>query len=132
MSKERILLIDDQPSAAEASLLALSHFVPREQILYVSSAAKAMDALNTRTFSLAFLDIDMPDTSGFSLGFLKDKETIVDLTFAAQPMDGTGTLVELDEPDDPVEGGAWCSILPMCVPGITRSGSAGGCSSWSR
>lgn len=46
------------------------------------------------------------NTSGFSLGFLKDKETIVDLTFAAQPMDGTGTLVELDEPDDPVEGGA--------------------------
>ncbi len=73
MSEERILLIDDQPSAAEASLLALSHFVPREQILYVSSAAKAMDALNTRTFSLAFLDIDMPDTSGFSLaGYLEE------------------------------------------------------------
>ena len=41
------------------------------------------------------------NTSGFSLGFLKDKETIVDLTFSAQPMDETGTLVMLDEPDEP-------------------------------
>ena len=39
------------------------------------------------------------NTSGFSLGFLKDKESIVDLTFGAQPLDETGALVMLDEPD---------------------------------
>lgn len=38
------------------------------------------------------------NTSGFSLGYLKDKETIVDLTFSAQPMDDSGTLCQIDEP----------------------------------
>lgn len=45
------------------------------------------------------------NTSGFSLGFLKDKESIVDLTFSAQPMDDKGTLVQLDEPDEPAQSG---------------------------
>ena len=36
--------------------------------------------------------------SGFDLGFLKDKETVVDLEFSATPMDSTGTLVQFDEP----------------------------------
>jgi hypothetical protein len=38
------------------------------------------------------------NTSGFDLGMVKDKETIVDLEFAATPMDSTGTLVQFDEP----------------------------------
>lgn len=42
------------------------------------------------------------NTSGFSLGLLKDKESVVDLTFSAQPMDADGTLVQIDEPDDSV------------------------------
>ncbi len=67
MNEEQILLVDDQPLAAEASLLAISHFVPETQIHYVSTAADAMTALKEKNFSLVFLDIDMPDTSGFSL-----------------------------------------------------------------
>lgn len=73
MNEEQILLIDDQPSAAKASLLALSHFVPEKQITYVSTVAKAMTVLAEQTFSLVFLDIDMPDTNGFSMaGYLED------------------------------------------------------------
>ena len=67
MNKERILLVDDQATAAEASLLAISHFVPRDNILYVSTAAQAIKALDGEPLSLVFLDIDMPDTNGFSL-----------------------------------------------------------------
>lgn len=38
------------------------------------------------------------NTSGFDLGLIKDKETVVDLEFSATPMDSTGTLVQFDEP----------------------------------
>lgn len=38
------------------------------------------------------------NTSGFDLGMVKDKETVVDLEFSATPMDATGTLVQFDEP----------------------------------
>lgn len=67
MRKDRILLVDDQATAAEASLLAISHFVPRENILYVSTAAQAIEVLDREPLSLVFLDIDMPGTNGFSL-----------------------------------------------------------------
>ena len=67
MNKERILLVDDQPSAAEASILAISHFIPIENILHVSTAAQAIKTLDGEPLSLVFLDIDMPDTNGFSL-----------------------------------------------------------------
>lgn len=39
-------------------------------------------------------------TDGFSLAFAKDKETIPDLTFAAEPLDDVGTLVQIDEPGE--------------------------------
>lgn len=41
--------------------------------------------------------------AGFSFAFAKDKETVVDVEFKAQPMDGEGTLIyyEEDLPEDP-------------------------------
>lgn len=38
--------------------------------------------------------------SGFSLGMVKDKEVVVDMEFAATPMDDTGALGRFDEPND--------------------------------
>ena len=67
MQLHNILLVDDQETPAQESILALEHFVPRECIHYVSSAAEAMDYLRERGADLVFLDIDMPGTSGFSL-----------------------------------------------------------------
>ena len=62
-----VLLVDDQPLAAEDSAAALKHYVLSGQIIYVDNAADAMKALRERPVSLVFLDIEMPDMSGFSL-----------------------------------------------------------------
>ena len=67
MQLHNILLVDDQEIPAQESIRSLEHFVPRECIHYVSSAAEAMDYLRERGADLVFLDIDMPGTSGFSL-----------------------------------------------------------------
>ena len=47
-----VLLVDDQPLAAEDSAAALKHYVPGEQIIYVDNAADAMKALKERPVSL--------------------------------------------------------------------------------
>ncbi len=62
-----VLLVDDQPLAAEDSIAALKHYLLGGQILYVENAADAMKALREHPVSLVFLDIEMPDMSGFSL-----------------------------------------------------------------
>ncbi len=67
MYPNKILLVDDQPAAAESSIESLCHFVPRECILYANDAAAAMDILTHERPDLIFLDIDMPGTDGFSL-----------------------------------------------------------------
>lgn len=42
--------------------------------------------------------------AGFSLAFTKDKETVIDTEFKAEPMDGEGTLVVYTEEDASVTG----------------------------
>ncbi|WNX85254.1 hypothetical protein RWV98_02970 [Agathobaculum sp. NTUH-O15-33] len=55
-------------------------------------------------YNLRFTMIGV-NQSGFSLGMVKDKEVIVDMEFAATPMDNTGALGRFDEPAA-LEGGA--------------------------
>ncbi len=62
-----VLVVDDQPVAAENSIEAIRTYVPVDQILYAQSAAGARALMEKRRLSLVFLDIDMPDTSGFGL-----------------------------------------------------------------
>ncbi len=62
-----VLLVDDQPVAAEDSVAALLHYVSREQIFYAEDVSKAMEILGTKNISLVFLDIEMPEMSGFAL-----------------------------------------------------------------
>ncbi len=62
-----VLLVDDQPIAAEDSIAALKHYVSEAQIIYAEDVSKAMQVLGTRNVSLVFLDIEMPGMSGFSL-----------------------------------------------------------------
>lgn len=67
MENINVLVLDDQPVPAQASIEAIAQFVPRERIIYAATAAQAMKILGEGAVSLAFLDIDMPDTSGFSV-----------------------------------------------------------------
>lgn len=65
--EQKILLVDDRPEAAEASIISLENFVKKENIVYVDHATKAMEILEHTDFGVVFLDIDMPETSGFGL-----------------------------------------------------------------
>ena len=46
-------------------MAALKQFVRPEQILYASSADEAIRLLDSRPVALVFLDIEMPEESGF-------------------------------------------------------------------
>ena len=74
MISGKILLVDDQPDAAQASIEALANFVPRDQILYATTAAQAIQILDSTPLAAAFLDIDMPDTKNFSLAQYIDQK----------------------------------------------------------
>lgn len=62
-----VLLVDDQPIAAEDSIAALKHYVPQEKILYTANAIQAMNLIDTKPVALVFLDIEIPETNGFSV-----------------------------------------------------------------
>ena len=62
-----ILLVDDQPAAAADSVAALENYVDPDQILFARNAEQAVHILESRTVSLVFLDIEMPETDGFEL-----------------------------------------------------------------
>lgn len=68
-----VLLVDDQPVAAQNSIEALRHYVAKEKICFVSNGAEARKLLDTGQFELVFLDIDMPDDSGFSIAAYIDR-----------------------------------------------------------
>lgn len=74
MISGKILLVDDQPTAAQASIDALTNFVSKDQILYASTAAQAIQILDSTPLAAAFLDIDMPDTKNFSLAKYIDQK----------------------------------------------------------
>ena len=67
-----VLLVDDEPIAAEDSMAALKQFVRPEQILYASNADEAIRLLDSRPVALAFLDIEMPEESGFFIAAYLD------------------------------------------------------------
>ena len=67
-----VLLVDDEPIAAEDSMAALKQFVRPEQMLYASSADEAIRLLDSRPVALVFLDIEMPEESGFFIAAYLD------------------------------------------------------------
>jgi two-component system, LytTR family, response regulator len=66
MEKLHVLLLDDEQTGLEYSKTAIASFVPEQNIYAASSAVGAMRILESRPVDLAFLDIEMPDTNGFS------------------------------------------------------------------
>ena len=64
MFEGKILLVDDQPVAAQDSIAALEHFAKPSQILFAGDAKAARQILDTEPVRLAFLDIEMPDVNG--------------------------------------------------------------------
>lgn len=65
--KLRVLILDDEPISLEHSKAAMTAFLPADNIATASSAVEAMRILEYSPVDLAFLDIEMPDTDGFSI-----------------------------------------------------------------
>lgn len=63
----RALILDDEPDSLAYSKAALAALIPEENICAASSVVEAMGILEGRPVDIAFLDIEMPDTNGFSV-----------------------------------------------------------------
>lgn len=67
MNPITVLIVDDDEKSLLLSRYAMEQLVPPERIHCARTAAEALRTLETEKIDLAFLDIDMPDTSGFSI-----------------------------------------------------------------
>ncbi len=61
------LIVDDEPAAIEGLRLRLEAFPQIRVIAEANSVAEAIRAINTKMPDLIFLDIEMPEQSGFEL-----------------------------------------------------------------
>jgi two-component system, NtrC family, sensor histidine kinase HydH len=63
----RVLIVEDDPVQAKLLIRSIVELGEGWQAQAVSSANAALEALNTTTFSLALVDLVLPDTSGLDL-----------------------------------------------------------------
>lgn len=63
----RVLIVDDDAPSLNMSRKAMESLLPAENIRCASTAAETIAILGEGQVDLVFLDIDMPDTSGFSI-----------------------------------------------------------------
>lgn len=77
-----VLLLDDMISCLEESKIAISEFVKEENIVCASSAVEAMRIIESRPIDLAFLDVEMPMTNGFSMAkYISKKQPKIKYVF---------------------------------------------------
>ena len=62
-----VLIVDDDPVAMEAARSGISLFVDEKRIMTASNSVEMMRILTTVPIDLAFLDMEMPDTDGFTV-----------------------------------------------------------------
>lgn len=63
----RVLLIDDDSVALEQSRCKIALYVPEQFISTAQNSLEVMQLLKSETFQLVFIDVEMPDTDGFSV-----------------------------------------------------------------
>ena len=67
MRKINVLVVDDDTVAREEARRAIAFYVEKDRIRTASNVEEMMRALNEGPVDLAFLDMEMPDTDGFSV-----------------------------------------------------------------
>lgn len=67
ISNWKVLILDDDRTSLEHSRDVLAAYIPETNIFGATSAVEAMRVLEYHPIVLAFLDIEMPDTDGFSV-----------------------------------------------------------------
>lgn len=63
----KVLILDDEPAVLEQSRIAVANFVSEGNIICSSSAIETMRIIETQPVDLVFIDVEMPDTNGFSV-----------------------------------------------------------------
>lgn len=74
MYNYKILIVDDNENALNSTIQAISNFVDKEHIYYVSNANDAINELKTNQYSIVFLDIELKDTTGFMIADYIERE----------------------------------------------------------
>lgn len=62
-----VLLLDDEEASLELSRRAISRYVPEGSIHLAATAEEAMDILKKERITLAFLDVELKSSDGFTL-----------------------------------------------------------------
>ena len=76
------IIVDDEPTAREILTAHLAHIPTMKIIGQFKNAINALDFLKTNAVDVVFLDINMPEVSGLSLGKLVQKEVKLIFTTA--------------------------------------------------
>ena len=63
----QVLLLDDEEASLELSRQAISRYVPEKAIQLAATAEEAMDILQRERIALAFLDVELKSSDGFTL-----------------------------------------------------------------
>lgn len=63
----KVLILDDDQTSLNHSKSAFLSYIPEANIYGATSTVEAMRVLESRPVDMAFLDIEMPDTDGFSV-----------------------------------------------------------------
>lgn len=63
----KLLILDDEQGSLQQSRIAAESFLKAENIICSSSAVETMRIIESKPVDLVFLDIEMPDTNGFSV-----------------------------------------------------------------
>lgn len=63
----QVLIVDDEPICLEQSRQKIALYVGEEHICTAQNAVEVMEILRNTAVDLAFVDVEMPDTDGFSI-----------------------------------------------------------------
>lgn len=82
MKSITVLIVDDDENSLRLSRAAMEHLVSPDRIHCAKTAAETIRILEHQKINLVFLDIDMPDTSGFSIAdYIRQNQPLVKYVF---------------------------------------------------
>lgn len=78
----KVLIVDDEDIILQESIQKISNYVFKENIYSANNAVETMRILKTINIDIAFLDVEMPETSGFSIAeFIQSCELKTKIVF---------------------------------------------------
>lgn len=63
----QVLIVDDESLALQESAQKIEMYIPKKQIFCAKNSVETMQILRETQINLVFIDVEMPDTDGFTL-----------------------------------------------------------------